>query len=630
MSPGDPRRKRQILLFLAAILIPTAVLITLAMRLARQDAELAEKRSADQRRDALDELRRELAARLETIKLQELTRLSGESASREVPAGDFPVLFVAPLVQNRLILPWESTAPPAAEPEEFLQKQKEAEAREFLGNDFSGAFQAYTQAQAASSNPSGQCASSLSAARVLIKGERKPEAAAIYRSMLEKCASVEDADGMTFALYAAERLISLDLDSNPAREYIIKRVRSLRWLPPVQAYLMQSLLRDAASAEAKQAGDRLTSEIHDVEQILALANDLSRLGRIDFPFHANPGQSVWLAYGDEPWLITVMSTASFAPPVVLAISSKKVSPPGVTFTAAKSATSLPLGDGFVDLDVEWPAGRFAPATTVPPFLYAAGIVLILSVTLFAGYLLLRDVSREIEVAEMRSHFVASVSHELKTPLTAIRMFAETLAMGRATDERTRSEYLQTVVNESERLSRLVDNVLDFSRIERGKKIYRMQPVSLPEIVRAAAKTMQYPLTQQGFALTVSIEEQFPAVRADADALEQAILNLLANALKYSGDAREIELHLDHSKTDAIIKVVDRGIGIAGEDQNRIFEKFYRVRSAHAEGVPGTGLGLTLATHIVKAHGGRIEVSSEVGHGSTFYICLPLEQPEANA
>jgi signal transduction histidine kinase len=239
----------------------------------------------------------------------------------------------------------------------------------------------------------------------------------------------------------------------------------------------------------------------------------------------------------------------------------------------------------------------------------------------------------MEVAEMRSHFVASVSHELKTPLTAIRMFAETLAMGRVADEQTRSEYLQTVVSESERLSRLVDNVLDFSRIERGKKIYRMQRVFLPDIVRAAAKAMQYPLTQHGFTLTVSIEDRCPSVLsivADADALEQAVLNLLANAVKYSGDARDIDLRLDRSDSEAIIQVIDRGIGIAPEDQPRIFEKFYRVRSSHSERVPGTGLGLTLATHIVKAHGGSLKVASEPGRGSTFSIILPLNLPEAKA
>jgi signal transduction histidine kinase len=629
VNPTDPRRKRQILLFIAAIFIPSAVLITLAVRLARQDVELAENRMADQRREALDQLRRELSARLETIKLQELNRLSAESPSpADSPTSDFPVLFVAPLVQNRLVLPWENPARSPAPSNNAAPYQKEGEEREFLGNDLTGAYEAYGRAQAATGNSFDHCTAELSQARVLIKGERKAEAAGIYQSMLRDCSSVEDADGMVFGLYAAERLASLDLGSKLAKEYIVKRAQSHRWLPPVQAYLMRSLLRDSTAGDAKQAADRLSLEIHEVEQILTLANDLNHLARIDFPFHASPGKSVWLAYGDEPWLITVTSTASFAPPVVLAISSKRVSPPGVKFLAAESPASLPLGEGFVDLQIEWPPGRFAPATALPPFLYAAGIALILCITLLAGYLLLRDVSREIEVAEMRSHFVASVSHELKTPLTAIRMFAETLAMGRATDERTRTEYLQTVVNESERLSRLVDNVLDFSRIERGKKIYRMQSVSLPEIVRAAARAMQYPLTQEGFTLNVSIDELFPAVRADADALEQAVLNLLANAMKYSGDAREIDLCLEHSETEAVIKVVDRGIGISPEDQSRIFEKFYRVRSSQSERVPGTGLGLTLATHIVKAHGGRLRVSSEVGCGSTFSICLPLEETGA--
>jgi len=247
----------------------------------------------------------------------------------------------------------------------------------------------------------------------------------------------------------------------------------------------------------------------------------------------------------------------------------------------------------------------------------------------SGYLLLHSVNRELQTAEMRSHFVASVSHELKTPLTAIRMFAETLALGRTRDDSTRSEYLNTIVSESERLTRLVESVLDFSKIEQGKKIYRMRPTELPDVVRSAAKAMQYPLAQQGFDLNVRIDEELPSVSADADALEQAILNLLSNAMKYSSNSRQIELCCSRLNGNAVITVTDRGIGISHNDQPRIFEKFYRVRSSDTDLIAGTGLGLTLVKHIAQAHGGSVDVESAPGKGSTFSIRIPVP-PEATA
>jgi signal transduction histidine kinase len=333
-----------------------------------------------------------------------------------------------------------------------------------------------------------------------------------------------------------------------------------------------------------------------------------------------------MGYGDEPWLITMMSPTPFATPVLMAVSSAKVLPDGAKLHAQHTPNSVALGEGFLDLQVEWPEGRFTPPRGVPGGIYAAGLVLTLAATLFAAYLLLRDVHREVQMAEMRSHFVASVSHELKTPLTSIRMFAETLAMGRASGPQATSEYLQTIVSESERLSRLVDNVLDFSRIEQGRKIYRMQSTCLADVVRSAARTMQYPLSQLGFTLTITIHDDVPAIQADADALEQAVLNLLANAMKYSGEARHIELHLGRRDSEAFIDVIDHGLGISGEEQTRIFEKFYRVRSAETDRIAGTGLGLTLALHIVEAHKGRLEVSSEMGRGSTFSVRFPSEEP----
>jgi signal transduction histidine kinase len=142
--------------------------------------------------------------------------------------------------------------------------------------------------------------------------------------------------------------------------------------------------------------------------------------------------------------------------------------------------------------------------------------------------------------------------------------------------------------------------------------------------------MQYPLSQQGFQMAVSIDDELPSLVGDADALEQAILNLLTNAIRYSGDARDIELCLKRIGDEAVIEVTDHGIGIPHEEHSRIFDKFYRVRSTTTEPVAGTGLGLTLALHIVNAHGGRIEVTSAVGAGSTFSVRIPLNRTEGRS
>jgi signal transduction histidine kinase len=197
-------------------------------------------------------------------------------------------------------------------------------------------------------------------------------------------------------------------------------------------------------------------------------------------------------------------------------------------------------------------------------------------------------------------------------------------MGRADSSQATSEYLKTILSESERLTRLVESVLDLSRIEQGSKTYRLQPARLGEIVQSAAKTMEYPLSQFGFTLTISSDNTEPKLLADAEALEQAILNLLGNAMKYSGTARRIEMRMGSAMAEAFVDVVDHGIGISREEQERIFEKFHRVRSVETEGIAGTGLGLALALHVVQAHNGRIEVESAPGGGSTFSVRIPFQ------
>jgi signal transduction histidine kinase len=300
----------------------------------------------------------------------------------------------------------------------------------------------------------------------------------------------------------------------------------------------------------------------------------------------------------------------------------------VRFVAARDAKGELLGENLPGLKVAFsaqPDSALAGHGSLQRWFSYVALLLVLSVTIFGAYLLWRDLQREVRLAEVRAQFVSSVSHELKTPLTAIRMFAETLQMGRSQDPETQAEYLDTMVNECERLTRLVDDVLLFSKIEQGKKAFQFKPASLAQVVAGAARAFQYPLAQQGFELQVSVEDELPPVPVDRDALQQAILNLLTNAMKYSGDARTIELALARRDQEAVIRVTDHGVGIAPEEHARIFEKYYRAPTRENQLIPGTGLGLTLVAQIVKAHGGRVEVRSAPGQGSTFLICLPIER-----
>ena len=271
-----------------------------------------------------------------------------------------------------------------------------------------------------------------------------------------------------------------------------------------------------------------------------------------------------------------------------------------------------------------PAGLSARAAVdrqVTLFMIAFGLLLVvIAVGLAATYRLVR---RETETARLKAEFVANVSHDLKTPLALIRVFGETLEMGRVGDEATRQEYYRIITRESERLSRLIENVLDFSRIEGGRRTYELTPASVEPLVRDAIESFGYVLAQQGFKVDVAVQPGLPEVPMDADAVGQALANLIDNAIKYS-EARKV-LTVEAAVRDGglALSVGDEGIGIPREEQERIFDKFYRVGRSETQGRRGSGVGLALVRHVAEAHGGRVSVESRPGAGSRFTLWLPM-------
>jgi signal transduction histidine kinase len=229
----------------------------------------------------------------------------------------------------------------------------------------------------------------------------------------------------------------------------------------------------------------------------------------------------------------------------------------------------------------------------------------------------------MELAEFKSSLMSNVSHELKTPLALIRLFAETLEMGRAGSPEKEREFLRVIGKESERLTHLINNVLDLTRIEQGRKTYRMREVDLAVVVRETLDAYAFQLEQQGFALESRLEEGIPPVSADPDAVTQALLNLMDNAVKYSTGRKVMKVELHQEDGHAVISVEDRGQGIPAREHARIFEKFYRVEKSLVHDVKGSGLGLSLVKHIVDAHGGRVTVESRPGVGSRFSLHFPL-------
>ena len=232
-------------------------------------------------------------------------------------------------------------------------------------------------------------------------------------------------------------------------------------------------------------------------------------------------------------------------------------------------------------------------------------------------------TRETRLARMKSAFVSNVSHEMKTPLALISMYAETLESGRVSAPEKVRDYYRTILRESRKLASMVENVLDFARLESGRARMQVEPIDLGELATEVVHSSGERLRLEGFLLSLEIEPGLPPIDGDRAALSQALLNLLDNAVKYSAGTKEIGVAVRRAGSSIALEITDQGVGIDPSEQQKIFEQFYRAGDPMTQKVRGAGLGLALVRHTVTAHRGSIELRSTPGRGSAFSVVLPV-------
>jgi signal transduction histidine kinase len=617
----------------------------------RQDIELRKTRALEVRQQKAEEIGRHLALRLKESENILLQGVASDPSSIDIAYRKYPELvFMGFIKNNELLMPWEG-----AKVQKLLLSEGpyegfilQAQQAEFEKNDLRLALSLLNRALSSAALPSQKCSIQLQKGRVLSKLGDEDGAQNVYKEILDQPADLTDEYGIPFALFGADRLSVLSSELEPILDRLESLMDEIRWLPSEALHFIQDITeqiqnRSQDSCLLERIGDQnesIRNAMEDLKRMHSLNGFVSSWMLRRFPQERAGYASTWQSHGDIPWIIGLRDFSGDYSKVLLVFQGPQVLRTVIeesglidTFPGSCQITLNPNGEGFS------PGGAFEgfrfqfdesdvaawTKSSLPfPILYWLILILVVGFTAFGGYLLWRDVSRELAIAEMRSNFAASVSHELKTPLTSIRMFAEALTMGVRKQPGAQKEYLQTIISESERLSRLLNNVLDFSKIEQGTRTYRFETTSLEDVIQAAEKAMAFPLDQKGFHLQVEMEKGIPPIHADRDALEQAVLNLLHNAMKYSGDSREIQLKLHKNGGMAQIDVIDHGIGILEENKHQIFGKYFRVPGLENQKIPGTGLGLTIVSHIAKSHGGEIEVKSQPREGSTFSLILPLE------
>ena len=566
-------------------------------------------------------------------------------------------VFLKPLYNDGL-----SVKPAMASSASYLQTYFLAEIAEYQDNNLAKARDYYRQCLAQSKNARDSAKSLNALARVYVKLDQNDRAYNSYSAIINNHYSTLNESGFPYSYYAVNRILNLEV--SPADSILIYDISSfISRLERGEILLNQSTagIIDQIESWADQSGisnESLMSGISDdigkIKVQLDFISEYSDIITSGLMAGGNPNMPVLIGNfsafrGIEPDnsdLVIINMERDTAYGFVLKLEDlweytiDELSFPETEFENSvdliKSDDNHLIIEG--DLTALSTISVFFPSHQVKvnlknqnivneyvaqrSWVYGIALVLLLGGMILGVVLILRDIQRESRMASFRSDFVSNVTHELKTPLTSINMFAESIYYGKGLSEAEQKQYSNVIIKESGNLRRMINNILSFSIKEGGKQNYQFKRSNLSVLVKSTLEEMDYWLEKQKFSIESKIEEDI-WINADPEAIKQALSNLINNAIKYSPIEKKLAVRLYSSVEKVIVEIEDSGIGIPGDQIDKIFEKFYRVRSQDMESTSGTGIGLTVTRDIIEAHGGRIEVSSIIDKGSTFKIILNI-------
>lgn len=649
--------RRILVLFLVAVLVPCLILVVLGIRMLRQERSVAAEEIERHLTLQSQELSAALLDSLETLSQIPADRSGPDERSLPSRDLDETLFLLAAWDDGSFHLPWDTAGPrrfrEMINTGPFSQALRLAERFEARNGDPSSALDIYAELAEHGNQPVERAWGLLNIGRIRSQAGDSLAACAAFRELLDAPFTATDEYGHPLPLYAASTLARKSEYRSDVLRRLTDYLSSHRWPSPGDLSLLRQILEElsanpggtvSANADALPAVPRSLLERvgrleEQVQAIETLHETLPREVAAASGTGENGRRPSWHGFGERPLVFgrtrasdgerfLAVDAADLLRPHLRTASSD--APLRYRLTSRDTPGSAPFPPPFHGLYVGFADGVETSRLTgsgARRIYYFSALLLALGAALFGSRVLWRDIRRERELASARSRFFANLTHELKTPLTSIRMFAETLHDGRVGSDAERQEYMQIMLREVERLSRLLDNVLDYTRIESDIKEFRSESVDVGEVVRRAVNALQGMIDSLGFQVAVDTRDAPLTVQGDPDALRQVVLNLLSNAMKYSGDAREVQVGVERRDDRAIIEVTDFGVGIPASSRERIFDRFYREDQEANRNIPGTGIGLTLVKRIIDVHGGDVEVASEAGEGSTFTVSIPLEQPE---